>query len=148
MAQGGVATLWNRTTIPHRCALPGTPASALHPVQLRIPGLSILESGACMRISVQQRRDVCTELRRRFGEQCRIWLFGSRADDKQRGGDVDLYVEAVVQPGGGRAMTRIRANAALEKFFDGACVDLMVRFPGESEQPLHRIAKRRGSLLQ
>jgi len=101
-----------------------------------------------MRISAQQRLDVCAELRRRFGEQCRIWLFGSRADDEKRGGDVDLYVEAAVDPGGGRAMTRIRANVALEKFFHGASVDLMVRFPGESEQPLHRIAKRQGALLQ
>jgi len=76
----------------------------------------VLESGAGMRISVQQRQDLCAELRRRFGEQCRIWLFGSRADDEKRGGDVDLYVEAAVDPGGGRAMTRIRANVALKKF--------------------------------
>lgn len=28
-----------------------------------------------------------------FGERVALWLFGSRVDDSQRGGDIDLYIE-------------------------------------------------------
>ena len=28
-----------------------------------------------------------------FGESAQIWVFGSRADDSKRGGDIDLYIE-------------------------------------------------------
>ena len=46
VAHGGVATPWNRTTIPRRCVSPKAPAfgalhyrkRTLHPVQLRILG--------------------------------------------------------------------------------------------------------------
>ena len=32
--------------------------------------------------------------KRRFGEGCTIRLFGSRTDDRRRGGDIDLHIEA------------------------------------------------------
>lgn len=29
-----------------------------------------------------------------FGESARIWLFGSRVNDHQKGGDIDLYLQS------------------------------------------------------
>lgn len=68
----------------------------------------------------------------------RVWLFGSRADDSRRGGDIDLYFEAS-QPVG------LKAALALEYRMTSLCgskVDLLIRNPGQAEQPIHTIAKR------
>ena len=28
-----------------------------------------------------------------FGKDCRVWIFGSRADLTKKGGDIDIYIE-------------------------------------------------------
>jgi predicted nucleotidyltransferase len=66
------------------------------------------------------------------------WLFGSRADDAGRGGDIDLYWE----PG---QKVSLRQALAMEYRLCADCdckVDLLIRNPGEPEQPIHSIAKR------
>lgn len=68
----------------------------------------------------------------------RIWLFGSRADDSRRGGDIDLYFEAS-QPIG------LKTSLALEYRLTSLCgtkVDLIVRNPGQTDQPIHSIARK------
>ncbi len=48
-----------------------------------------------------------------FGEEARVWLFGSRVNDSKRGGDVDLFV----QPDGpvDRFMLRMNCLSDLEE---------------------------------
>lgn len=68
----------------------------------------------------------------------RVWLFGSRADDSRRGGDIDLYFDTS-QP------VSLKASLALEYRLTSLCgskVDLLIRNPGQAEQPIHVIAKR------
>lgn len=68
----------------------------------------------------------------------RVWLFGSRADDSRRGGDIDLYFEAS-QP------VSLKTSLTLEYRLTSLCgskVDLLIRNPGQAEQPIHAIAKR------
>lgn len=97
-----------------------------------------------MRITEEQRRAVVEEIRDTFGAGSHIWLFGSRADDSARGGDVDLFVEAEAVPPEGRVRARLGAGVVLEEIFDDSSVDLLVRYPGEAEQPIFRIAKMTG----
>lgn len=99
-----------------------------------------------MRITNSQRKSISSELTRWFGTDARIWLFGSRVDDSQRGGDVDLYVEASSLPDD-PLQTKISTTMALEDIFNGARVDLMIRYPGESEEPIQAIARKTGVLL-
>lgn len=67
----------------------------------------------------------------------RLWLFGSRADDSRRGGDIDLYLETSLP-------VSLRDSLALEYRLSTLCgskVDLLIRNPGQAEQPIHRVAK-------
>lgn len=84
---------------------------------------------------------ITDSIHRHFGAQARTWLFGSRTDDRKRGGDVDLYVEAD-HPG---LLDELRCRISLEEALD-LHVDLVVKRPGQGD-PIHAIAKAEGVLL-
>ena len=56
-----------------------------------------LQDASCiiflMRLTDQQQKVIRTIAADVIGPGAKLWLFGSRADDAQKGGDVDLYVE-------------------------------------------------------
>jgi predicted nucleotidyltransferase len=99
-----------------------------------------------MRLTEEQLRcirEVAAEL---LGADSRLWLFGSRADDSQKGGDIDLYVEVDrVLPN--RVADAVRFAARLERRFDGLPVDVVVRDLASAAQPIHDIAKQTGVRL-
>lgn len=74
-----------------------------------------------------------------MGPHARIWLFGSRADDSRRGGDVDIYVEPESAPS---LEARLMCKSGLADALD-LNVDLIVQQPGR-DLPIYRIAKQSG----
>ena len=46
-----------------------------------------------MRLSDKEKKSICEAFLRHFGKNDHLWLFGSRADDSRKGGDIDLYIE-------------------------------------------------------
>lgn len=46
-----------------------------------------------MRLSDKEKKIICEAFLRHFSKNDHLWLFGSRANDTKRGGDIDLYVE-------------------------------------------------------
>lgn len=46
-----------------------------------------------MRLTETQRHSIKSAVTSVIGEESRVWLFGSRVDDTQRGGDIDLLIE-------------------------------------------------------
>lgn len=76
-----------------------------------------------------------------LGEGVQVTLFGSRVDDTQKGGDVDLYVEAV-QPD---LMKKIRCKVSLQDQLE-LPVDLIVK-PFGDRSPIALIAKQEGVRL-
>jgi predicted nucleotidyltransferase len=93
-----------------------------------------------MRISEDTARRASAIIASRYGEDAKVWLFGSRSRNGERGGDVDIFVEAKSTD----VMTALRCKAALADLFDLE-VDLVV---GSGDQPIHRIAKATGVRLK
>ena len=89
-----------------------------------------------MRISDEAAKSASAIIASRYGEDAKIWLFGSRARDSEHGGDVDLFVETTSTD----LMKKMYCKSALADLFD-LKVDLVV---GDGSKPIHRIAKTTG----
>ena len=84
-----------------------------------------------MRLSEQHQVLIFRALKKHFGEQSRIWLFGSRVDDSARGGDIDLYIEPEVQSPAGIVDARIAAMVDIYQQLGEQKIDLVInRFAG------------------
>jgi uncharacterized protein len=99
-----------------------------------------------MRLSVQQQTTIRSIAADIVGSDAKVWLFGSRADDAQRGGDVDIYVE-VERRLLNRVALAIRLAARLERGLSGLPVDVVIKDAASAGQPIHEIAKRTGVRL-
>ena len=81
-----------------------------------------------------------------FGEDVRVWLFGSRTDDSKRGGDIDLYVETAAMldsPG----LAACRFNAELQMQLGEQKIDVLVVDAVTPRQKIHAIAASTGVRL-
>ena len=52
-----------------------------------------------MRLTCQQQQFIQRTVKDYFGEDTNVYLFGSRTDDRKRGGDIDLLIEATKNSG-------------------------------------------------
>jgi predicted nucleotidyltransferase len=81
-----------------------------------------------------------------FGDDAEVWLFGSRADDQRRGGDIDLLVRpgrnALDQP----FHRRVRFLARLERSLGERKIDVVVEAPLD-DRPIVRVARATGVRL-
>jgi len=96
-----------------------------------------------MRITTEQCgliRGVVAEL---AGDDALITLFGSRADDNKRGGDVDLLVElpSVVE---NPAWLAARLSAKISRAMAGRKTDIVLAAPNLKHLPIHDQARNSG----
>jgi predicted nucleotidyltransferase len=94
-----------------------------------------------MRLTPTQIHTIKSTAQAVLGEGVQVTLFGSRVHDQQKGGDVDLYVEAP-QPD---LMKKIRCKVSLQDQLDMP-VDLIVKAFGDLS-PIALIAKQEGIRL-
>jgi len=64
-----------------------------------------------MRLTEQEQHSIKDAVAKHFGLDANVWLFGSRAHDKRRGGDIDLLVETTLT---GRDALRAKINTITE----------------------------------
>jgi predicted nucleotidyltransferase len=80
------------------------------------------------------------------GDDAQVSLFGSRADDHARGGDIDLLIE-LPRPVEDPAWLSARLSARISLRLRGQKIDILISAPNLAHLPIHEIAKGQGIRL-
>jgi predicted nucleotidyltransferase len=98
-----------------------------------------------MRLEAREVEAIRAAVREVFGDGATVRLFGSRARDALRGGDVDLFVE--VDRGQASIASEQRLRDRIAPAVDDLRVDIVLHERGTPLSPIERIALRDGLLL-
>lgn len=79
-----------------------------------------------MRLSQFERDTIVDQAREIFGSQTKVYLFGSRADDSRRGGDIDLYIVPVNKDNLWRK--EVRLHTQLQLLLGEQKIDIVVAY--------------------
>jgi uncharacterized protein len=96
-----------------------------------------------MRLTQDEAHIIRQSVRRRFGPDARVWLFGSRTDDSRKGGDIDLLVEPAT-PLDNAFRESIALETDLQMALGDQKIDIVITDPRVPPEPLHRIARSTG----
>jgi predicted nucleotidyltransferase len=109
------------------------------------PGFKPLLS---VRLSSAQQHGIAEALREQLSAYpgARAWLFGSRADLRARGGDIDLFIELPQAEANPLALTR-HLRVALQRKLGDRKIDLVIKAPNLADSALHEIARQEGVML-
>ncbi len=96
-----------------------------------------------MRISKEDALFIKQSIVEQTNAAVKVWLFGSRANDDEKGGDVDLLVKlevAVERP----ALLSSAIAVKIMRKLHGRKVDVVLEAPNLDVKPIHAIAKQTG----
>lgn len=96
-----------------------------------------------MRLTPDQQVAIRTAAAEAFGAGAAVWLFGSRADDAKRGGDIDLLVRPAQDAADQLFDRKIRMLTRLERLLGERKVDVVIESPNDS-RPIVSIAHATG----
>ena len=99
-----------------------------------------------MRLSTNYIDIIVKTAKQMLGEDVGIWLFGSRIDDTQKGGDIDLYLETNISLEN-RTATASRYAARLQQQLGEQRFDILIVDPETPTQAIYSIAKKTGIRL-
>lgn len=102
-----------------------------------------------MRLTVEQINAIRKTASEVFGEPSDVWLFGSRADDRKRGGDIDLLIRPPHRQADDTAQLwqcKLRFLGLLERRIGERKVDVVIETPDDS-RPIVRVAHQTGIRL-
>lgn len=96
-----------------------------------------------MRITAKQHQMIVQIVREYAGSDASVRLFGSRIDDNQRGGDVDLLItleRTIEDP----AWLSAQISSKISRSMHGRRVDILLAAPNLLWLPIHGIARQQG----
>ena len=82
-----------------------------------------------------------------FGEDAELWLFGSRTDDRKKGGDYDFFIETSMNDADRIIESRIDLIAELQSTepFEDEKIDIIVKRKASAfDMPIYHIARHEG----
>jgi predicted nucleotidyltransferase len=82
-----------------------------------------------------------------FGAKAEVWLFGSRVDDRAKGGDVNLYVRAESSDADELAAARFAFLARLKRRMGDRKINLVLQRKEGEVLPIHELARQQGVRL-
>ena len=101
-----------------------------------------------MRLSEVERRAIVTIAREVIGGDVQVRLFGSRADDRARGGDIDLYITDISLAPALQGDAKLQFLVKLKRQLGDQRIDLILAPPaGQTPLPIHQMAQQTGILL-
>lgn len=100
-----------------------------------------------MRLSPDQVHAIVAATQELAGADARVRLFGSRVNDQLRGGDIDLLVECA-RPVARPVWLAAQITARLQRSLGERKIDVLVVDPTTELEPVHRVARAEGMLLQ
>jgi len=99
-----------------------------------------------MRLTTEQVSFIHHAVVQLFGEQAKVWLFGSRCDDRKKGGDIDLLIQANMADIMQAMRLKIQLLMLLEQGLGEQKVDVLLQMPDDN-RPIIQIAQQTGILL-
>lgn len=99
-----------------------------------------------MRLTEKQTRVIKEEVGRIFGPDAPVWLFGSRVDDNARGGDIDLMIEADLDPEQALKMEMRLYNRLIRRLGEQR-IDIIIHRTASPALPIHEAALTTGIRL-
>lgn len=101
-----------------------------------------------MRLSPEQRRVLLDSARACFGASVQVRLFGSRLDERQRGGDIDLLLVTELRDPEQIVAAHSRFLAQAWAQLGEQKIDLLIDYPGRTHRtPIYSRAHAQGQPL-
>lgn len=100
-----------------------------------------------MRLNTDQIQAIRYAANSTFGDNTAVWLFGSRADDSKKGGDIDLLVRPMPTAADQPFAKKIRMLTLLERLLGERKVDLVIEQPNDT-RPIVAVAHATGVQIQ
>ncbi len=100
-----------------------------------------------MRLSAKEAEIIKNSAIKYFGSNSNVYLFGSRVDDKKKGGDIDIYVE-IDKPLSDIFDSKINFIVDLKNKLGDQKIDVVIKSSNsDKDSSIYKIAKKTGIAL-
>ena len=100
-----------------------------------IPGGGFRGTHQDMRLTAEQIEAIKNLAKECFGDDAIVYLFGSRADESRRGGDIDLSIETKLRDLSSALEARSHFLAKLKLRIGDQRIDVVVDYPDRHSHP-------------
>ncbi len=108
--------------------------------------MNISDTKPRVRLSAREIEIIRVTVIRLLGDRTCIRIFGSRAREDEKGGDIDILIETERRLPN-RVTSACRLTSELQMQLGDQKIDVIIIDPETREQPIHQIARQTGVML-